>query len=113
MRSLAAPLLAVVLSAAGIAVAGAATPTKIAVNPKNGKKLFVVHDCGSCHIMAAANQFDSSGAGPDLDTTKKTYAQIVANITNGGKGMTGYKHVLTTNQIDDLAAFVYTAAHPK
>jgi len=113
MRSLAALALAAVAAVAVIAIAGAAAPTKIVGNPKNGKKLFVAHDCGSCHIMAAANQFDGSGAGPDLDTTKKTYPQIVANITNGGKGMTGYKHALTTSQIDDLAAFIYTTAHTK
>jgi mono/diheme cytochrome c family protein len=102
---------ALLLALAGVSLASAATPTKVVGNPKNGKKLFIAHDCGSCHIMAAANQFNGSGAGPDLDTTKKTYAQIVANITNGGRGMTGYKHSLTTSQIADLAAFVYTTAH--
>jgi mono/diheme cytochrome c family protein len=105
-------LAAAVLVAAAIPASGAlaATPTTAVGNVKTGKSLFKLHDCGSCHLMAAANALDGSGAGPDLDTTRKTYAQIVANITNGGKHMTGYKKVLTTVQIQDLAAFIYKSA---
>jgi hypothetical protein len=36
---------------------------------------------------------------------------MVAQITNGGHGMTGYKHVLTVAEIQDLAAFVYRNSH--
>ncbi len=36
---------------------------------------------------------------------------IVANITKGGKGMTGYGKTLTASQIADLATFVYKSAH--
>jgi mono/diheme cytochrome c family protein len=102
---------AVLLAATLTSGALAATPTAVVGNVKTGKSLFKLHDCGSCHLMAAANALDGSGAGPDLDTTRKTYAQLVANITNGGKHMTGYKKVLTTVQIQDLAAFIYKEAH--
>ena len=59
----------------------------------------------------AAHALSPSGIGPDLDYTRKSYAAIVANITRGGKGMTGYKKTLTTTQILDLATFVYKSAH--
>jgi mono/diheme cytochrome c family protein len=84
---------------------------KIVGNTKTGKKLFVAQSCGSCHLMAAANQLDGSGVGPDLDHVPKTYAQIITQITKGGHGMTGYAKVLTTAQIQDLAAFIYTTSH--
>ena len=103
---------AAILVLTGTLVAPAlATTPKVVGNYKAGKKDFVLHACGSCHMMAAANQLDGSGAGPDLDNSRKTYAQIVTQITNGGKGMTGYKKALTTTQIQDLAAFIYTVSH--
>ena len=99
---------------AAAVVAGAATatttPPKLG-NAKNGRKLFIQHDCGSCHMLAAANAMSPSGIGPDLDTTKKSFALIVANITKGGKGMTGYGKTLTATQIADIATFVYKSAH--
>ncbi|HEY4346171.1 MAG TPA: cytochrome c [Gaiellaceae bacterium] len=100
---------ALVVSVAASAVA--ATPAKVVGNVKNGRKLFRAHSCGSCHLMAAANELEGNGEGADLDTTRKTYAQIVTQITKGGHGMTGYHGVLTTVQIQDLAAFVYTTSH--
>ncbi len=106
------PLLAAALAAAILAAAAAATtPPSKPGNAKNGHKLFVLHDCGACHMLAAANAMSPSGIGPDLDTTTKSYALIVANITKGGKGMTGYAKTLTASQIADLATFVYKSAH--
>jgi mono/diheme cytochrome c family protein len=108
MKALWAALLAAALVAGG--AAATTTPPKPG-NAKNGRKLFILHDCGACHLLAAANALSPSGIGPDLDTTKKTYVQIVNNVTNGGKGMTGYKKTLTVTQIDDVATFVYKSAH--
>jgi len=104
-------LWAAFLAAAILAGAAAATsaPPKLG-NAKNGRKLFVAHDCGACHMMAAAGAMSPSGIGPDLDTTRKSYPAIVKNITYGGKGMTGYKKTLTSTQILDLATFVYKTA---
>ena len=101
--------------AAAIVASGAvaATPTKIVGNVKTGKKWFKAQACGSCHMMAAAGAMNSSGIGSDLDQSRKTYAQMITQITKGGHGMTGYAHVLTTSQIQDLAAFIYTTSHPK
>ena len=63
--------------------------------------------------MAAAGEMDGSGVGPDLDHITKTYAQIVTQITAGGRGMTPYKAVFTTAQIQDVAAFIWQTSHPK
>jgi mono/diheme cytochrome c family protein len=107
MRALWAAFLAAAMLAG--AAAATTTPPKFG-NAKNGRRLFIAHDCGSCHMMAAANQMSPSGIGPDLDTTTKSYTAIVKNITYGGKGMTGYKKTLTSTQILDLATFVYKTA---
>ena len=108
MKAFAGALLAAAVVAGG--ALATTTPPKMG-NAKNGHKLFIQHDCGSCHMLAAANAMSPSGIGPDLDTTKKTFALIVANITKGGKGMTGYGKTLTATQITDIATFVYKSAH--
>jgi mono/diheme cytochrome c family protein len=111
MRRLAvAAVLALAATACASAVATTPKP-KILGNAKNGRKLFIAQQCGSCHLMGAANQMDGSGQGPDLDHVTKTYAQIDAQITKGGPGMTGYKKALTTVQIEDLTAFIYTTSY--
>jgi len=108
MRAIAAALLAGAVAAGG---APATTSPPKPGNAKNGRKLFIQHDCGACHMLAAANAMSGSGIGPDLDTTRKSYAAIVLNITRGGKGMTGYGKTMTASQIADLATFVYKSAH--
>ncbi len=109
--SVVAVLLAIAAFVCANALGTTAPKPTTAGNAKNGKRLFIAQSCGSCHLMAAANQLDGSGAGPDLDRVTKTYAQIVTQITKGGHGMTGYAKVLTPAQIHDLAAFVYTTSH--
>ena len=106
--------IAAVLAAAvaGTALASASKPA-IVGNVKVGKQIFKLQQCGSCHMLAASGDMDSSGVGPDLDTIKATYARMVTQITKGGHGMTPYKGILTTVQIQDVAAFVYTSAHAK
>lgn len=48
-----------------------------------GKELFV-SNCGSCHVLAAA---DTSGTiGPDLDDLTPDQQQVLAAIENGGAG---------------------------
>jgi cytochrome c553 len=73
-------------------------------NPSNGKKLFVSNGCGSCHALKAAGTKGTTG--PNLDKSKPTYSKSVDTITNGAPGMPGYKGVLTTAQIQDVAAFI-------
>jgi mono/diheme cytochrome c family protein len=90
-------------------------------NPTAGKSVFV-STCGVCHKLAAAK---SPGTiGPDLDKVKLSQATIVKAIEKGGASvmsksavatypthMTAYQGVLSTTQIEDVAAFVYTSTH--
>ena len=107
---------ALLVAAVTVAGAGATTPAKtttIVGNVKLGKTIFKQQGCGSCHMLAAAGVVEVIGEGPDLDTTKKTYAQMINQITKGGGDMSPYGKLLTKAQIQDLAAFVYKSAHGK
>jgi cytochrome c6 len=73
-------------------------------NASNGKKLFVSTGCGSCHTLKAAGT--KGATGPNLDTKKPSYQRSIDFTTNGGKGMPAFKGVLTTAQIQDIAAFI-------
>jgi mono/diheme cytochrome c family protein len=111
-------LVALLIASVAVCSAGATTPpktttTKIVGNVKVGRTIFRQQGCGSCHMLAAAGVVNSSGEGPDLDTSAKTYAQMINQITKGGGDMTPYGKTLTTAQIQDLAAFVYESAHGK
>jgi mono/diheme cytochrome c family protein len=108
--------------AAAFAYVGS-TPTRLVGNPKLGKPAFQT-TCGVCHRLRAAGS--TSGIGPDLDRVLLTEATIIKAITYGGASvmtktqvarytteMTPYGKAMTTSQIADIAAFVYTATHPR
>ena len=73
-------------------------------DPANGKKLFVSTGCGSCHTLRAAGTKGTTGT--NLDKSKPSYSKTVDVVTKGAKGMPAFKGVLTTAQIQDVAAFV-------
>ena len=107
-------LAALVVAAVAVSGAGATTPSKtttIVGNTKVGKTIFKQQGCGSCHMLASAGVVEASGEGPDLDTSKKTYTQMINQITKGGGDMSPYGKLLTKAQIQDLAAFIYKSAH--
>jgi mono/diheme cytochrome c family protein len=111
-------IVAVAIVSAGASGHGAATP-KVVGNAVAGKAAFTTAGCGSCHALAAAK---SKGAiGPSLDSEILTEAKIVTQITNGGYGVMGaaakktypfamsaFKGKLTTAQIQNIAAFVFS-----
>jgi len=106
------------LAGAGLAVAGApAAPGNTAI----GKELFVRSGlfCASCHTLKAVG---STGRdGQNLDEARPSYATIVEVVTKGRNpsrrwptGMPGYggpHGEVPKAEIDDIAAFVYTATH--
>jgi mono/diheme cytochrome c family protein len=101
---------AVGLVTAALAVA-VAIPAFAATNPgsaKKGKVIFLAN-CTTCHVLKAAN--GRGTIGPNLDQKKPAYKLIIARVTNGKSPMTPYKGILTTAQIQDVAAFVYNATH--
>lgn len=73
-----------------------------------GAQVFADAGCGNCHTMRAA---DADGkTGPDLDELKPNKETVVRQVTNGGNGMPAFKDDLTAEEIDQVAAFVATAA---
>ena len=73
-----------------------------------GAQVFADAGCGDCHTMRAA---DAEGkTGPNLDELKPNKETVVRQVTNGGNGMPAFKDELTTEQIDQVAAFVATAS---
>lgn len=74
-----------------------------------GKQVFETAGCKGCHTLKAAGA--TGTVGPNLDQLKPAYARIVLQVTNGGKIMPSFKSSLSTTQIQDVAAFVYTSTH--
>jgi mono/diheme cytochrome c family protein len=73
-----------------------------------GAQVFADADCGNCHTLKAANATGS--VGPNLDELKPNEETVVRQVTNGGNGMPAFKDKLTTMEIQQVAAFVATAA---
>ena len=113
---------ALMLAVAIPALALAHGSSRIVGSPKAGKPLFV-STCGVCHTLKAAGTVGS--VGPNLDKVAPlTEPVIIKAITNGGATvmtkaaaakyttqMVPYKGALTTEQINNIAAYVYVSTH--
>ena len=113
---------ALMLAVAIPALALAHRSAGIIGRPKAGKPLFV-STCGVCHTLKAAGTVGT--VGPNLDKVAPlTEPVIIKAITNGGATvmtkaaaakyatqMVPYKGALTTEQIDNIAAYVYVSTH--
>jgi mono/diheme cytochrome c family protein len=113
---------ALMLAVAVPALAFAHGSSRIIGRPKAGKALFV-STCGVCHTLKAAGTVGS--VGPNLDKVAPlTEPVIIKAITNGGATvmakaaaakyttqMVPYKGALTTEQINNIAAYLYVSTH--
>jgi cytochrome c6 len=73
-----------------------------------GKQVFTTAGCSGCHTLKDA---DASGTtGPNLDDLKPSEARVARQVTNGGKIMPAFKGSLSSQQIQDVAADVASAA---
>jgi mono/diheme cytochrome c family protein len=74
--------------------------------------------CAECHTLKAAGA--TGHFGPNLDTMKPTYAQVVRQIETGGKQGAGLPptarltfgpgiHTFSASDIDGIAAFVVSS----
>src|SRR4051794_26796316 len=94
---------------AGLFATGAAAqdPTDEAaakINEKFGgniKKLFATR-CSWCHQGYGMKQAD----GPKLAGTRKTLAQVMAQIMNGKTPMPGFKNQLSFEEVQALAEYI-------
>jgi sulfite dehydrogenase len=74
-----------------------------------GKAVFASAGCASCHTLKDAGSHGT--IGPDLDQLKPPEARIVTQVENGGGPMPAFKGQLSAKQIQDVAAYVFTATH--
>jgi mono/diheme cytochrome c family protein len=73
-----------------------------------GKTVFASAGCGGCHTLKAAGS--SGNVGPNLDSLKPSQETVAHQVTVGGGGMPAFKGQLSDKQIQDVAAYVSSAA---
>ena len=88
---------------------GGPSPGEAAGDPVAGKEVFLgASGCASCHTLADAG---ATGAiGPNLDATMPPPELVVERVTNGMGGMPSFADTLSEEQIQDVAAYVSSAA---
>jgi mono/diheme cytochrome c family protein len=78
-------------------------------DPVAGKEVFLGGGgCGSCHTLADAGT--SGSIGPNLDESMPDLALAVDRVTNGQGAMPAFEGQLSEQEIQDVAAYVSTAA---
>src|SRR5690348_10909518 len=79
-------------------------------DPAAGKAIFTGSSgCSGCHTLKDAGAHGT--VGPNLDQLKPPEARIVTQVENGGGPMPAFKNQLSAKQIQDVAAYVFTATH--
>jgi mono/diheme cytochrome c family protein len=112
MRRLAAPALLLVVfsfTAAGCGDKGSSSSNdQVAGSGTPGEKVFSTAGCSNCHTMEAAGA--KGTVGPNLDELRPNEETVKRQVTNGGNGMPSFKSKLSPTEIQQVAAFVATAA---
>ncbi len=63
--------------------------------------------CGTCHTLQSAES--SGNIGPNLDMLKPQMEQIINAVTNGIGVMPPWEDVLTSEEIEAVAYYVFTS----
>jgi cytochrome c6 len=88
---------------------GTTAPAEGTGDPIAGKDVFLsAGGCGSCHTLADAGT--TGTVGPNLDAASPSFDKAVEQVTNGGGVMPPFKDTLSEQQIQDVAAYVSSAA---
>lgn len=100
------------LVAFGLEEGDEAAPPATTQPPTNeqGVALFASQGCGGCHVLTAAGS--QGTAGPSLDETKLSEAEIAAIVRDGRGAMPAYADRLSADEIEALAAYVSASAAP-
>jgi cytochrome c553 len=77
-------------------------------DPAAGKAVFTSAGCATCHTLADAGS--TGTVGPNLDDAKPSHELAVDRVTNGMGVMPPFKGQLSEQQINDVAAYVSSAA---
>jgi cytochrome c6 len=89
--------------------AGTTEPAEGTGDPIAGKEVFLsAGGCGSCHTLADAGA--TGTVGPNLDAASPSFELAVERVTNGSGVMPPFKDTLSEQQIQDVAAYVSSAA---
>jgi cytochrome c553 len=82
---------------------------KVVGDPSAGKAVFASAGCSGCHTLAAAGA--KGTIGPNLDQLKPAEDVVKNQVIHGGGPMPAFAGRLSAKQIQDVAAFVFTATH--
>ena len=63
--------------------------------------------CGTCHTLKAAGS--SGDIGPNLDELKASMERIIYTVTNGIGVMPAWEDILTKEEIDSVAYYVFNS----
>ena len=78
-------------------------------DPVAGKEVFLgAPNCGSCHTLGDAGT--NGTIGPNLDESQPPPELVVDRVTNGQGAMPSFSDSLSEQQIQDVAAYVSSAA---
>jgi len=77
-------------------------------DPVAGKKVFTSAGCSGCHTLKDAGA--TGNIGPNLDDLKPSEAIVQHQVEVGGGAMPAFKGQLSATQIQDVAAYVSSAA---
>ena len=92
----------------GGATEGGATTEAPTGDAAAGKQVFESAGCVACHTLADAGS--TGTVGPNLDDAKPPATLVVTRVTDGAGAMPSFKDKLTEQQIQDVAAYVSSAA---
>jgi len=65
--------------------------------------------CGTCHVLHAAGS--EGQIGPNLDRLKPTMSRIIATVTNGIGVMQSWEGILTYEEIEAVAYYVFNSTN--
>ena len=86
-------------------------PAETAGDPVAGKEIFTSvaqPSCTTCHTLADAGA--TGTVGPNLDAAQPSYDLVVERVTSGQGVMPSFSGSLSEEQIQDVAAYVSSAA---
>ena len=92
----------------GGATEGGTTTEAPAGDAAAGKQVFESAGCVACHTLEDAGS--TGTVGPNLDEAEPPATLVVTRVTEGAGAMPSFKDKLTEQQIQDVAAYVSSAA---
>ena len=65
--------------------------------------------CGACHTLKSAGSTEN--IGPNLDQLKPSMSQIIYSVTNGIGVMRAWEYILTDEEIEAVAYYVFNSTN--